>query len=90
MEREYRTKDQLMSTLTEMHGQNARPTIAYLTTAIHGSHPAQWFGVVKAAQKHDVSLICFPGRVLRAPRSFQAQANVLYDLVDARKNSKNP
>lgn len=63
---------------------NARPTIGYLASSIHdASAVAQWSGVLDAAWKYDVNMICFPGFNLRDPRSFQAQANVLYSLVGA-------
>ena len=65
-----------------------RPTIGYLAPIIHSVHLIrsgldQWAGVVDAAQKHDVNLICFPGWSLHDPRGFLAQANVLYDLASA-------
>jgi DNA-binding LacI/PurR family transcriptional regulator len=63
--------------------KNTRPTIAYLAPFIHGSSVDQWIGVVDAAQAHDVNLVCFPGCSLRDPRGFQAQATILYDLVNA-------
>ncbi len=67
--------------LTDPH--RIRPTIGYLAPAIHSTNNlAQWTGVVDAARKHDVNLIGFPGWGLHDPRGFQAQANILYDLVD--------
>ena len=62
---------------------NARPTIGYLATAIHEASQPQWLGVVDAAQKREVNLICFPGSALRFSLGFQDQANILYDLVSA-------
>ena len=61
---------------------NARRTIGYLATFSYGdaSQP-QWTGVVDAARKHDVNLICFLGRNLRSPTGLEAQGNILYDLV---------
>jgi DNA-binding LacI/PurR family transcriptional regulator/GAF domain-containing protein len=41
----------------------------------------QWSGVVDAAQKHRVNLLCFVGASPRYPTGFDAQANILYDLV---------
>jgi DNA-binding LacI/PurR family transcriptional regulator/anti-anti-sigma regulatory factor/putative methionine-R-sulfoxide reductase with GAF domain len=68
--------------------QGARPdkrrrTIGYVAPAIHGGSLDQWIGLVDAAQKHDVNLICFPGWSPHFPSGFQAQANILYDLVGA-------
>lgn len=66
---------------TETHQEVGRLTIAYLAPAIHGGSLDQWLGVVDAAQKHDVNLLCFPGWSPNYPTGFQVQANVLYDLV---------
>jgi signal transduction histidine kinase/DNA-binding LacI/PurR family transcriptional regulator/AraC-like DNA-binding protein/CheY-like chemotaxis protein len=46
---------------------------------------ALWSGVAKAAQQHDVNLICFVGGTLDDPQGFQAQANILYELVSAER-----
>ncbi len=61
--------------------RGARLTIGYLAPAIHGGSLDQWLGVVDAARKHDVNLLCFPGWSPNYPTGFQAQANVLYNLV---------
>ncbi|MBN1217991.1 MAG: substrate-binding domain-containing protein [Anaerolineae bacterium] len=62
---------------------NHRPTIGYLAASMAGDiGHAIWSGVVNAAQKNEVNLICFPGDRLCNPNGFLAQANVLYDLVD--------
>lgn len=61
--------------------RRARLTIGYLAPAIHGGSLDQWLGVVDAARKHDVNLICFPGWSPNYPTGFQAQANVVYGLV---------
>ena len=60
-----------------------RPTIALLIAGI--SQPwerRQWSGVAGAAHDSDVNLICFAGEALCHPHGFNAQRNVLYDLVD--------
>ena len=44
-----------------------------------------WQGVVDAARKRDVNVICFVGLWLRSPYGFEAQANVIYDLVSAER-----
>jgi diguanylate cyclase (GGDEF)-like protein/PAS domain S-box-containing protein len=63
---------------------NLRRTIGYVSTLIYDdpSQP-QWSGVVDAARKHDVNLVCFAGRNLHSPIGFESQANILYDLVSA-------
>ena len=43
-----------------------------------------WAGVASVAQEHDANLICFPGKPLRSPLEFEAQSNVLYELVGAQ------
>ncbi len=62
---------------------NHRPTLAFFT---HGANdPCShfvWAGAASAAAEHDVNLVCFPGKPLRSPHGFEAQANILYDLVD--------
>jgi signal transduction histidine kinase/AraC-like DNA-binding protein len=62
-----------------------RPTLGLLA---HGagdpnSHRV-WAGVASVAQERDVNLICFPGKPLRSPLEFEAQSNILYDLVSAQ------
>jgi PAS domain S-box-containing protein len=43
---------------------------------------AVWNGVREAVWEHGANLIYFSGGLLRDPRGFNTQANVLYDLVD--------
>jgi PAS domain S-box-containing protein len=63
--------------------QNNRPTIGFLTHGIWDTFGALlWNGAIDAAQEEDVNLICFSGRNLEA--AGQAQANLIYDLVDAQ------
>ena len=60
----------------------ARYTIGLLT---HGAgdpnSQAVWEGVQSVAREHDANVICFPGKPLRSPHGFEAQANVIYDLA---------
>jgi len=66
--------------------QNARPTIGVLVSSItHKNDYSMWQGVVDAARKRDVNVICYVGSWLHSPYGFQAQANVIYDLVNAEK-----
>lgn len=62
-----------------MAERGRRPTIGLITANIHlGVGPTLWSGVLAAAERHDVSVLCFPGDALRpggAPR------NAVYDLV---------
>lgn len=64
---------------------NGRWTLGVVT---HGagdpnSHNV-WAGVAAKAAERDVNLICFPGKPLRSPFGFEAQSNVLYDLISQR------
>jgi DNA-binding LacI/PurR family transcriptional regulator len=36
------------------------------------------------AAERNANLICFPGKPLRSPLAFEAQSNILYDLVSSR------
>ncbi len=61
---------------------NARPTIGFLTYGAGDPiNHIVWSRVTDAARECNVNLICFPGNPLHSTRGFEAQANVLYDLV---------
>ncbi|HTP07697.1 MAG TPA: substrate-binding domain-containing protein, partial [Anaerolineae bacterium] len=63
-----------------------RATIGFLTANIHlGSGRALWPGVADAAERHDLNYICFPGGGLRVSEGFEAQRNVIYDLIDPHR-----
>ena len=38
--------------------------------------------MVDAAARHNINIVCFPGGGLHAPTEFEAQRNVIYDLVN--------
>jgi GAF domain-containing protein/DNA-binding LacI/PurR family transcriptional regulator len=60
-----------------------RPTIGFLLVSTTRTWELlQWWGVTDAARERDVNLVCFLGRELHSPVGFDAQANVLYDLVN--------
>jgi signal transduction histidine kinase/CheY-like chemotaxis protein/DNA-binding LacI/PurR family transcriptional regulator len=62
---------------------NTRQTIGILTRNLDEStYQGNWLGVVDAAREHNINVICFPGGALRSPEGFEAQANILYDLID--------
>lgn len=67
------------------NSQNADRVIAYLAPSIHDSSQPQWSGVVDAAQKHEVNLICFPGWCLNYPVDLMSQGNILYGLVTPQR-----
>lgn len=61
-----------------------RPTIGFLSANIHiGAGQTLWPGVVDAAQKHGLNLICYPGGSLQISESFESQRNVIYNLATA-------
>lgn len=60
-----------------------RSTIGVLVNRLTDSTQLlQWRGVADTAQQRDVNSICFVGGVLRSPYRFEAQGNILYDLLD--------
>ena len=69
---------------TERHSrpQNARPTIGMLGSDMTDCL-LQWLGTVDAIRQRDVNFISWLGGRLRDPEGFQAQGNVLFDLVAA-------
>jgi DNA-binding LacI/PurR family transcriptional regulator len=63
-----------------------RPIIGFITASITKPWELlQWQGAVDAAQERDANLICFVGGELHNSDGFNAQANVLYDLVNTEK-----
>ena len=62
--------------------RTGRPTLGLLTYGAGDPNSgAVWSGVADAARAGDANLVCFPGRPLNSQLEFEAQANVLYDLV---------
>ncbi len=60
-----------------------RPTLGFLSANIHiGTGRSLWPAIVRAAERHNANLICFPGGGLRASGGFEAQRNAIYDLVN--------
>jgi signal transduction histidine kinase/DNA-binding LacI/PurR family transcriptional regulator len=72
--------------LTYPRPQNARPTIGLIIADVTRPwEQRQWLGVVDTARERDVNLLCFAGEALRYPSGFNAQRNVLYDLVNEER-----
>jgi signal transduction histidine kinase/DNA-binding LacI/PurR family transcriptional regulator/AraC-like DNA-binding protein len=64
----------------------ARPTIGFLTANVHtGAARALWPGVLDAARAGDANLVCYPGGRLRAAEDFEAERNLIYQLVDTER-----
>jgi sigma-B regulation protein RsbU (phosphoserine phosphatase) len=67
--------------------QNSRPTIGLLSE-VRGSsyYNALWAGFARAAPELDVNLICYVGGTINASEyGFDAQRNILYDLITAER-----
>ncbi len=66
--------------------RKARPTIGVLIShQTHKNDYSMWQGVVDVARKRDANVVCFVGLFLDSPYGFEAQANVIYDLVSAER-----
>jgi signal transduction histidine kinase/DNA-binding LacI/PurR family transcriptional regulator/AraC-like DNA-binding protein/DNA-binding response OmpR family regulator len=64
-------------------GDRHRPTLGFLSANIHiGTGRSLWPAIVRAAQRRDANLICFPGGGLRASGGFESQRNAIYDLAN--------
>ena len=70
--------------LTSHH---SRPTIGFLMgSEIHDlTQQCVLKGAFDEARERDVNLICLAGGYMRSPIGFQAQANILYELVSAER-----
>jgi DNA-binding LacI/PurR family transcriptional regulator len=63
--------------------QNGRPTIGFLINHLSDSNCLSvWEGVTTAAREHGANVITFTAQDLDTTIGFDAQANVLYDMVN--------
>ena len=59
-----------------------RATLGFLFASLHtGASLVIWPSMLKAAELHDVNLICFPGGRLQAADSFEIQRNAIFSLA---------
>jgi PAS domain S-box-containing protein len=65
--------------------QNQQTIGLLIVNTVEPWQQLQWSGVSDAARQRNVNLFCFPGGVLHSPYGFDAQRNMLYDLVNARQ-----
>src|SRR5262249_48082001 len=64
-------------------GPHGRLTIGFLTAYIHDDVSRRlWRGVVDAANRHNIHVVCFPGGGPYPETEFEAQRSVIYDLVN--------
>jgi signal transduction histidine kinase/DNA-binding LacI/PurR family transcriptional regulator/CheY-like chemotaxis protein len=69
--------------LSENYQNSRATTIALLTTgAIDPNNHTIWSGVAAACRDAGVNLICYPGRLVRSPVQFEAQRNVIYQMIN--------
>ena len=67
------------------NSRTQRPTIGLLCEQLADEYSiGMWGGVRDAAREHGVNLLSFCGGTLMCPWGFEAQANMLYGLVDAQ------
>ena len=65
--------------------QTSRATLGFLFASLHtGASLVIWPSLLKAAERHDVHLICFPGGRLQAADSYEIQRNAIFDLASHR------
>lgn len=63
-----------------------RPTFGLLCTHLDGMYQSPlWRGMADFAESHDVNLIIFVGKNLKSPVEFEAQDNIIYDIVNAER-----
>ncbi len=68
--------------LKQKKNPKKRPVFGFLLASLHtGASRALWPGVIDAAERHDLNLICFPGGRLRTPVAYEAQRNSIYDMA---------
>ncbi len=63
-------------------GRKERPSFGFLLASLHtGASRALWPGIIDAAERLDVNLICFPGGRLRGQVAFESKRNIIFDLA---------
>jgi diguanylate cyclase (GGDEF)-like protein len=66
--------------------EKKRPTFGLLCTHLDGMYQSPlWRGMADFAETHDVNLIIFVGKNLKSPVEFEAQENIIYDLVNIER-----
>jgi diguanylate cyclase (GGDEF)-like protein len=63
-----------------------RPTFGLLCTHLDGMYQSPlWRGMADFAEAYDVNLLIFVGKTLKSPVEFEAQENIIYDIVNPEK-----
>ena len=64
--------------------QCAHPTIGLLVDTVVGGSQSGffWSGVIDIATAQNANVLCFAGHRLQDPYEFNAQANIVYELID--------
>lgn len=72
-----------MKGITAGKFKKTRPTFGLLCTHLDGMYQSPlWRGMADFAETHDVNLIIFVGKNLKSPVEFEAQENIIYDIVN--------
>jgi signal transduction histidine kinase/DNA-binding LacI/PurR family transcriptional regulator/AraC-like DNA-binding protein/DNA-binding response OmpR family regulator len=78
-----REMDPSTQPIAERKRPDQRVTIGFLTAYIHVDVSRRlWRGVVDAAARHNINVVCFPGGGPYPQTEFEAQRSVIYDLVN--------
>jgi signal transduction histidine kinase/DNA-binding LacI/PurR family transcriptional regulator/AraC-like DNA-binding protein len=64
---------------------NGRPTIGFLNASGLQFYHLAWRGVTDVAREQNANTISYVGQYVRDTKGFKAQANILYDLIDAEQ-----
>jgi len=66
--------------------RKGRPTIGLLIRGVCGA--PMWAGVADVARERDINLLVAAGGILQSPYGFEAQSNMIYDLIQDRRNRR--
>jgi DNA-binding LacI/PurR family transcriptional regulator/signal transduction histidine kinase len=62
--------------------RKARPTIGLIIDRLDNQYQTGlWSGIAALAQEQRANLVCFLGKTLRSPYEFEAEGNLLYNLI---------
>ncbi len=76
-------KNQKLDNKKHAKSPNGRPTIGFLNASGLQFFHLAWRGIADVAREHNINAISFLGQYVRDTKGFEAQANILYDLIDA-------
>ncbi len=66
--------------------KNYRHTVGFLTTQLFDEYSVSiWSAIVKAAEEHDIDVVCFIGGAIKDELYFEYQRNPIYGLINKKK-----